>query len=337
MKKSMHLGFHEYFEHVSSLSDLTIIRRSLDMRYANETYWKQQSEEAILQEFDGHQGYLHNIDLLLQEERYIPLEVDNADLHILYALSDNASVNIYDCQTCAVCDLPSQRAVYLYLPPGDYQFHLPKGITQIFGFYFRASIFRNGNERPYGFIHPLLESHRAQSGLPMASRNFKVGPRTRHHIETLCKNLHPEQLNNDNFVLGKLIELIELSRIKIGQEETKTHHELRIAEEAQALLTLYVAQEGQSANLKKLEDDLGYTLASMNRFHKTYFGKTLRTLREELLIERAGALLHSGMSPTECAYALNYNSPEAFYHFFKKRTGITPSQFLDKYRQRPIP
>jgi|GEM_PF-4939042 len=328
MKKSMHLGLHEYFTEVNSPADLTEIERGINMRHAEKTYWKQQQEEAVLQEFDGHQGYLYIIDILLKEERYIPFEIDHPDLHILYVLSDNDTVSIYDQQTCAVCQVSGERAVYLYLPPDDYQFYLPKGFTKIFGFYFRASIFRRGNERAYDFIHLLLDAHRQQSNLPLASKDFRIGSKTRHHIETLCENLYPTQLNNDHFISGKILELIDLSRIKILNEDSKINHELHIAQEAQDLLALYIAQDGQSALLKKLEEKLKPTLPTINRFHKTYFGKTLQQLRDDLLLEKACELLRSGMSPKETAYALNYNSPQAFYHFFKKNKGLTPLSYL---------
>ncbi|MBD1433759.1 AraC family transcriptional regulator [Sphingobacterium sp. DN00404] len=328
MKKSMHLGLHEYFNEVDSPAYLTNIERSIAMRHAEETYWKHQSEEVILQDFDGLQGYLYFIDIVLDDERHIPFEIDHPDLHILYVLSDNDTVSIVDQQTDAVCQVPSERAIYLYLPSDDYQFNLPKGFTKIFGFYFRASIFRRGNERAYDFLHPLLDAHRQQSNLPLASRDFMVGPKTRYHIEWLCENLHPTQLNNDHFISGKILELIELSRIKILSEDSKISHELRIAQEARELLILYIAHDGQSTQLKKLEEALEPTLSTINRFHKTYFGKTLQQLRDDLLLDRACDLLRSGLSPTECAYELNYNSPESFYHFFKKNKGLSPLSYL---------
>src|SRR5690606_29846631 len=127
MKKSMHLGLHEYFEQVSSLSDLAEIKRSTPMRNAEETYWKNKREEAVLQEFDGHQGYLYFIDVLLEKERCIPFEIDHADLHILYVLSDSGTVKLYDSQTTLLCQLSNHRARYLYLPPEDYHIALPPG------------------------------------------------------------------------------------------------------------------------------------------------------------------------------------------------------------------
>ena len=328
MRKSMLLGLNEYFEEMPSYEDLSQLKYRIDMRNASKSYWKEHSEEAILQEFDGLHGYLYSIDILLNDEKYIPFQTEKADLHIVYILSDDAPVNIDNQDGTAICQVSSGRAVYLYLPPDHYQFHLPKGTTQLFGFYFRASVFRQGNDRAYDFIHPLLDAHRQKGIYPLASRDFMVGPKTRYQIEVLCTNLHPRQLKNDHFILGVILNLIELSRNKIANEDHNAPYELRIAQEAADLLAAYVENEGQQALLKKLEEPLRQTLANVNRLHRIYFGKTLQQFRDELLLERACELLRSGLSPKETAYTLQYSSPEAFFHFFKKNKGLSPSAYL---------
>ncbi|SFS39672.1 AraC family transcriptional regulator [Sphingobacterium wenxiniae] len=328
MKKSLHFGLHDYFEIVSSIKELTQISPKLRLRHSAETYWKQQNEEAILQEFDGYFGFLYYLEILLEETRVIPLEVDKSDLHILYLLSSSGMVTLMDDDTKPIVNLRSSRASYLYLPPEEYTLCLPEGRSQLFGLYFRSKIFRMGNERPYDFLQPLLSAYHSDSPAPMVSKDFRIGPRTRLSIEALARDLQAKQLNNEGFILDKLIKLIELSKDKVGEEENKTHYELRLAEQAQQLIGLYVEQEGQMANLKNLEKDLNITLASINRMHLRYFGKTLRTLRDRLLIDRACTFLRSGFSPTQCAYILNYNSPEAFYHFFKRKTGLSPASYI---------
>ena len=104
---------------------------------------------------------------------------------------------------------------------------------------------------------------------------------------------------------------------------------LRIATEAQQLLMLYIEEEGQLSDLKKLEAAFPYKLATINRFHNKHFGKSLQKLRDELLLERACTLLKEGLAPTQCAYALNYSYPESFYYFFKKRMAISPQKYVD--------
>lgn len=330
MKKSFHLGLYEHFDPVRTADSLVHLKQGVTMPNAEASYWKQQDEEAVLQEFDGHYGFLYYIDVRLDRQRHIPVEVDRADMHILYVLQSPGQTRLYDTDVRPVCQLDSQRAVYLYLPPEEYSLCLPRGRTLLFGFYFRAKIFRAGNDTPYGFLELLLQAYRDGSAVPMRSIDFKVGPRTRRQIQSLVENLHPKQLHNEGFILNGLIRLIELSKEKISEEETKVHYELHIARQAERLLHLYIQQHGQYARLAQLEDDLPLGLPAISRMYKRYSGKSLRNLRDDLLAEKAKELLRSGISPTECAYMLQYNSPEAFYHFFKKTSGTTPKQYIQQ-------
>ncbi|TYP91342.1 AraC-like DNA-binding protein [Sphingobacterium allocomposti] len=328
MKKSFHLGLYEHFDPVRTADSLVHLKQGVTMPNAEASYWKQQDEEAVLQEFDGHYGFLYYIDVRLDRQRHIPVEVDRADMHILYVLQSPGQTRLYDTDVRPVCQLDSQRAVYLYLPPEEYSLCLPRGRTRLFGFYFRAKIFRRGNERPYDFLRPLLEAYRTGSGTALSTADFSIGLRTRFLIETLCRDIRPKELRNESFIMDKLTRLIALSRETILPAATRAERLRRTAERARELLALYVERDGQSVQLSQIAADLGESLTRISRKHKQYFGQTLQKHREELLLARACDLLHSGLSPTECAYALNYNSPESFFHFFKAKMGLSPLTYL---------
>src|SRR5690606_36772485 len=160
MKKSFHLGLYEHFDPVRTADSLVHLKQGVTMPNAEASYRKEHDEEAVLQEFDGHYGFLYYIDVRLDRQRHIPVEVDRADMHILYVLQSPGQTRLYDTDVRPVCQLDSQRAVYLYLSPEEYSSCLPRGWTRLFGFYFRAIIFRRCNERPCDFLRPLLEAYR---------------------------------------------------------------------------------------------------------------------------------------------------------------------------------
>lgn len=323
----MHLGLHEYFDHVSSLSDLTLIKRSLHMRHAEETYWKRQNEEVILQEFDGQQGYLSHMDLLLDGERCIPFEIDFADLHLVYVLSDDDAVRLYDRHATLLSRVNNLRATYFYLPPDDYHVKLPPGRTTIFGFYFRASIFRNGNDRRYTFLQPLLDAYRERSLLPKASVDFHVGPVTRRYIETLCKNLQTKQLHNESFIMTKLIQLIELSREKIHEEYEKASANQALLNKATRLIEAYVATHGQAFSIQNLADDLGISVAHLYHIFKREVKMPPKTYKDRLVVQRCYEELLMYGQIGDAAERCGFSSVAAFSQFFKKKTGQTPSAF----------
>lgn len=330
MIKSFHLCIEAALQQVDSVTALHHLESSIHMAHADRSYWKQQDDEAIVQEFDGQQGYLYHIDIKLSQTKTIPLKIDRSDLHILYVLSSDGIVKLLNDRDSVLTALEPERARYLYLPEDCYRLQLPKGHTQLFGLYFRGTIFRKGNDRPYEFLHPLIEAYRAQSTTPQCSIDFKVGPRTRLQIQIICKNLQAQQLHNESFIYAKIIQLIELSLDKVHEEQSKAQYGQRIASNAHHLLALYIEDEGQRAMIKKLESDLNLDLATINRYHQRYFGSSLITLRNQILLDKAKEHLQSGLTATETAYTLNYSYLQAFSNFFKNQTGISVKEFLDR-------
>src|SRR5690606_5764242 len=130
-----------------------------------------------------------------------PLRVDRGDLHVLYLMEAEGDVVLEDSARHRVCTLSPGRGRYLYLPPGAYRLRLPRGRLVLFGFYFDGGIFREGNERPFEFLHDVIHAYRSRSEEVCYSRDFRIGPRTRSRIQHLCGNLRKEDFSNESFVI----------------------------------------------------------------------------------------------------------------------------------------
>ncbi|WP_437920276.1 helix-turn-helix domain-containing protein [Sphingobacterium sp. LRF_L2] len=333
MEKSLDLKLYSYFKQESSSTALKRLQQQLHLRHAEVSYWKQGEEEALLQQFDGLHGFLYHLDIAIEAERCIPLVIGRADLHILYLFSSEGHIQLYQSSTGDICSIASERARYLYLPKEEYILQLPRGKSQLFGFYFSGNVFRRGNERPYDFLYSILEHYRAKSAHPISSLDFRVGSRTRNHIETLCKKLDVRQLDNESFIFQQIIALIKLSKEKVDQDQSKVARSVRIAIEAHHVLQQFIQEKGQLTSVVDLQRAMRIEASTINKHYKSYFGRSLRSARLDMLIERAKLLLQTGLTPSLCAYELQYSAPEAFYHFFKHHTGLSPSQFLEKQKK----
>lgn len=112
-------------------------------------------------------------------------------------------------------------------------------------------------------------------------------------------------------------------------------HKLWLAVRIKRLLDKFIKEHGQEFNFSALEKDLKRSANYLNRVFKTVFGYSMRQYKEQGLLLLA--LQHFIMSYpiTQTAYALGYNSPSAFAHFFKRMTGLSASQYINRYlRQR---
>ena len=328
MKRSVLSKLRHILDEVASSHCLEQLKANLILRDSQSSYWKRGTDEAILQEFDTLEVFLSCLDTLFGEERTIPIKVKLYDIHVLYVLEASAAIHLCDAQGAQVSQQACGRGMYYYLPPGSYSVKIPAGKSQLFGYYFRSKTFRKKNKEPYVFLHSLLRARRAQLPEVVVSRDFKVGRRTRMYIHALCRGLKKRKLKNESFVFGFIHDLIDLSAEKISEEETKMSYDLKIATQAGKLLAMHIKENGQETQLNVLSKDLKLDLGTINRYHKLHFGISLKQLRNELLLARAKEELDKGTSPKNCAYELRYNSPEAFYHFFKNASGMTATQYI---------
>lgn len=330
MKRSVTSKLRHILDKVASINCLERLKPNMILRDSQTSYWKHGTDEAILQEFDTLEVFLSCLDTLFHEERTIPIKVKLYDIHVLYVLEASAAIRLYDTNGHLISQQACGRGMYYYLPPGHYSLKIPAGKSQLFGYYFQSKTFRKKNKKPYVFLHDLLRARRTQLEEVVVSRDFKVGKRTWMYIHALCRGLKKRKLKNESFVFGIIHDLIDLSAEKISEEETKMSYDLKIAIQARKLLAMHIEEKGQETQINLLADDLKLDLDTVNRYHKQHFGKCLRELRTDLLLTRAKKELDKGVSPKNCAYELRYNSPEAFYHFFKDASGMTATQYLQR-------
>lgn len=93
-----------------------------------------------------------------------------------------------------------------------------------------------------------------------------------------------------------------------------------------------IKQAGATYNVTQLADELALTPAQLNRICRTVAGKSAgRLVQEQLLHEARKYLTYTTHSVSEIAYLLHFEYPTYFARFFKKHTGLSPTDF----RARP--
>jgi len=75
-------------------------------------------------------------------------------------------------------------------------------------------------------------------------------------------------------------------------------------------------------------DKLAVTPDYLNKTVKSITGKSAKEhIQSKLIVEAKRSLLFSGLSGKELAYALGFEESAHFNNFFKKNTGLTPTEF----------
>jgi AraC-like DNA-binding protein len=78
-------------------------------------------------------------------------------------------------------------------------------------------------------------------------------------------------------------------------------------------------------------DKLNMSTRNLNLITQSVFGKSATDIIEtRKLIEARSLLLNSGKSVSEIGYELGYNEKSYFTRVFRKRTGVTPTEYREQ-------
>ena len=88
----------------------------------------------------------------------------------------------------------------------------------------------------------------------------------------------------------------------------------------------------ESIDAGEIADEACYSKFHFIRTFKMIYGKTPHQFLTAIRIEKAKELLETGTSVTEACFSVGFDSLGSFITLFKRRAGITPSE----YRRRKL-
>lgn len=273
-------------------------------------------------------GYINILDLHLSADIVIPIQVTCSDIHIFYHIGDESAIQIKDIQQQRIYTISCNRGRYLYLSTGNYEIHVPAGRYNLLNFYFRGSIFRDGNERPFQFLQPLLHAYRQQDPHSWCSIDFRAGIRTISLLKTIASKIKKGDLDSEVNILWGIKKLIQLSKEKIFEEYEKISESQLKAKEAHAAIKQAVAEHGQDFKLDDIAWQLGISMDYLHQLIHSYYGLSPQELKIAFMLDLAKKYILDGMHTDTIAYELGYASPSSFARFFKKKTGTTATEFF---------
>jgi AraC-like DNA-binding protein len=164
------------------------------------------------------------------------------------------------------------------------------------------------DERAFSSILPLVESMKVE-----ASESGEV----QHASDIIRSTL--------------MILLMKCHRLYCDQNpEDETIYKSHTYRQFRILLEQHFARNHKVKDYAEL---LSTSEKTLNESIKKVTGKTVSDLiYARIVLEAKRLLLHSGMSAKEIAYALNFGDPAHFSKFFKKQTGLSPSEYKNSLR-----
>lgn len=304
----------------------------LSFNHGDIVYSRNGRKRCIAQDFKGRLGYLQQYDLVLDETVSLPVTVKQADLYVAYLIRAKERICLTDAQNEHIATLDKRRALYIYLPAGQYHLQVPSGSYQLFGFYFDVGIFDSGANSDFDFLLSLLEAHRRTSPTPLVSKDFRIGPVTESYIQSLCRRLKKSDLDSEVYIISQLKELIKLSKRKIDSELGIEPKSKELLETAKTLIEQGVDENGINYPVSTLTELLPISEAKLRVLFKKHFAITPNQYKKKYLIEKAKRMLISGETVISVADQLGFTHERSFYRMFKRCTVMSPKEYASVIR-----
>lgn len=153
-----------------------------------------------------------------------------------------------------------------------------------------------------------------------------------NQLETECQN---ENMLKNDFVLS-LISLVYINSVRFfadeitSDESEKNPSYLKHYQTFEQLLELHFLKEKSAGNYAKL---MQISPKHLNRITQTIVQKSAtEVISDRVLLEAKRMLMYLDESLSDIAFRLGYEEYPYFARVFKKQSGLTPTQFVKKYK-----
>lgn len=160
-----------------------------------------------------------------------------------------------------------------------------------------------------------------------------------NYIISLFRQIHEENLKEESLKRQKMLSLINLvyiesTRIYLNENPVddinKNGYYLKFRQLEQLIEENYKTEKTPSV----YADMIHISPKHLNRITQTVAGKTATdVILERVFLEAKKELVLQQKNFNEVAYSLGYEDYAYFSRIFKKKTGETPSAFLNRYRK----
>ena len=169
-----------------------------------------------------------------------------------------------------------------------------------------------------------------------------LSPKEEQQIELIVNNIEAEYQNNqDQFskdiIISQLSTLLKYAnRFYERQFINRKEHSHDLLDKFMAQLKVYFVsgklQENGVPSIEQLADTLQVSQRYLSDTLKKETGKTTTEHLQLFLIEEAkNILLNPDKNISEIAFELGFEYPQYFSRLFKKKEGISPSEYREKY------
>ncbi len=176
-----------------------------------------------------------------------------------------------------------------------------------------------------------------------ANEALHLSPSEEEQMESIVKNIVLEYHNNQDvfskdIIISQLITLLKYAnrfyeRQFINRKEMSTDLLEQFNQQLEAYFQSGQLQEKGIPSIEVIANEMTVTQRYLSDTLKKETGKTTTEHLQLYLIDEAkNSLLKPNKSIADVAYELGFEYPQYFSRLFKKKEGISPSEYIEKHR-----
>ena len=148
-------------------------------------------------------------------------------------------------------------------------------------------------------------------------------------------------LNNEKLQLASIVSKWRQRRLMKKRRKIETRRTKKVTSMVDKRLGRWVAAGKYKLNYNSIDEilqELDVTRDELSYFCATRFGKSFLTWRKELRIEEAKHMLldYPSLPAYRIGQALGISDKSDFRHQFKSATGVTPTEWREKYLKKNL-
>lgn len=152
------------------------------------------------------------------------------------------------------------------------------------------------------------------------------------HVIDLQNSLDPADMVRKN---AYLLELISFLMKQSEETRAPISYEKDLFERVNALIA---SSYNKPLPLANICDQIGYSKNYVTHLYKQHFGQTPKQYHEQLRIDKAISYLNMpDINVTETALTLGFETIHDFSRFFKRKTGVSPSEYRQNLPRKAPP
>lgn len=191
----------------------------------------------------------------------------------------------------------------------DYRFFGNLGSNELFSDFFMRSVYERDNIKR----HILF--------------NLDENKRIRQIVtDIMSENFFPNLGSNEIIESSLIILFAELQRIAHSNQNSVTYTKSGKAKLADVIS--YIETYYQTASLKAVATNFGYSPGYLGTMLKETFGKSFTEIHREIrMMNSAKMLLSTAMPVSEIALTVGFSNLTHFYQLFRRMFGVTPQEY----------